>query len=109
MKLRALYLLIPLFAVNLAFAQEAEILFTQGEKLCSDGKFSDAYFNFTKYLEYNPDSAKGYISRGNTAIFLNKISEAVRDFKKEIELQPDNYRVSSGLGEGNAHHHRYSR
>ena len=83
---------LPLIATPLPASIPKEINhFEQGEQyLWRDENYVKAIDSFTKYINLNPNDAMGYEKRGNSYQELKRYQEALQDYNKAIELNPDN-------------------
>ena len=71
------------------------IKFTQATNLLREGKFSEMKNICEDLVEISPDNPKGYICKGIALGFTSKNKrksrEALRNFTKAIEIDPENY------------------
>ena len=69
----------------------------QSYKLISEGKFSEAEKICDELIEISPDNPNGYVCKGISLGFTGKNKrksrEAIRNFTKAIEINPENYQI----------------
>ena len=69
----------------------------QSNKLISEGKFSEAEKICDELIEISPDNPNGYVCKGISLGFTSKNKrksrEAIRNFTKAIEINPENYQI----------------
>jgi len=64
----------------------AEALFLHAEELISKKKFSEAFKLFDLVLKHNSNEAKFYATRGQLALVLGRLDQALRDLDTAIKL-----------------------
>lgn len=70
--------------------------FEKAEKAYKEKDFENAVEHFTNAIEVSPNIAEIHYQRGITYFHLKKLSLALVDFDKAVELEPENpYRYSS--------------
>ncbi|MBT3666917.1 MAG: tetratricopeptide repeat protein, partial [Opitutae bacterium] len=69
-------LLILLFSSVALYAQDADKIFSNGEKAFAEGKYQDAEKSFGQVLEKDPDNYKVLRAQADTKIKLEKFQEA---------------------------------
>ncbi|MBM3253421.1 MAG: tetratricopeptide repeat protein, partial [Candidatus Omnitrophica bacterium] len=85
----ALVLVILLVIANrCVYAQSAEEVLNKGTTYMKEGKVSEAIMEFTKAIQMNPSSLKGYFARGIAHGTNGNFGEALSDFNKVIEINP---------------------
>ena len=57
-----------------------------------------AIYLWTKSLRLNPNQPNIYFSRGEALLQLDKVKDAISDFKKCISLDPSYFNAYSSLG-----------
>ncbi len=65
-----------------------------GIRQYNDGKLAEALQSFDRVVQENPAMAEAYYYRGLCSLGLSKIEAAKADFKKLIELDPNNSHAS---------------
>ena len=67
----------------------------QASKLISEGKFSEAKTICDELIEISPDNPNSYICKGIALGYsskkIRKSREALKNFTKAIEIEPENY------------------
>ena len=67
----------------------------RAEKLLSEGKFSEAETICDELIEISPDNPNSYICKGIALGYsskkIRKSREALKNFTKAIEIEPENY------------------
>ena len=97
-------LLLPLLtALALPIAVNAEVTndyilkANQSKKLFSERKFSEMTKICNELIEISPDNPNGYVCKGISLGFTSKNKrksrEAIRNFTKAIEINPENYQI----------------
>src|SRR5205807_4634362 len=56
-------------------------------------KLNEALADFSKSVELAPQSASGYIGRGEVEMIQRQLDAAIADFNKALESAPDNLSV----------------
>ena len=93
-------LLIPLFAaitfptiVNAELTKDYFLKFSQAKTLLNQGNFSKAEKICDKMIETSPEGKWGYLCKGSSIVLSGKRKkrEALKNFTKAIELDPEFY------------------
>ena len=79
-------------------AQEAAMLFEQGQNAHEKGNLNNAVRFYTGAIEKDPNLFQAYYQRGVAFVALEQGASAESDFRKVIQLQPDFARAHRGLG-----------
>jgi arylsulfatase A-like enzyme/Tfp pilus assembly protein PilF len=74
----------------LAFSNLGMVYFSQFQKASDRSFLKPALQNFDKAIQLDPNLSDGYNGRGAVYLALNESKKAVLDFKKVIELKPEN-------------------
>lgn len=61
-------------------------------------KFENAVADFTKYLNFYPNSAEGFYLRGSTYKKWGKSALAVKDFEQALKIKPDFEKAKAEIG-----------
>ena len=61
----------------------------RGIEYFDEGRYEEAFADFTKAIELSPNDAMHYYNRGSAYDSLEKYGEAILDYSKAIELKPD--------------------
>ena len=86
----------------------AVMAFQKGKKLSKKaGHEEEAFVELTKAIEKYDRHAQAYERRGNVNLILKKYSDAARDFKKTIGLDPSNPMGYFGLSKVNRFNSEY--
>lgn len=89
-----------LFAVVESEHKDSElILETISRAFMQSLRYGPAYSCLNRWLEYNPKSAKAHHWRGWVLERVNNPELAMKDYKKALELDPDNVRIRLRIGE----------
>lgn len=82
----------------------AVLLFQKGKKLSKEsGQEKEAYVELTKAIEKYDKHAMAYEKRGNINLTLKKYSDATRDFKKTVAIDPSNPMAYYGIAQVHIH------
>src|ERR1700682_442020 len=91
-----LFFILIIFLDSELKAQDAEAVYLQGEDAFSKNDLVNAEKYYSDYIKKAPDSAKGYVSLGNTLILLKKPEDAVKQFNIAVQIDPLYYKAYSG-------------
>lgn len=64
-------------------------LFNQGLYQLSLGQFESAIFYLTEAIQENPTFTLAYIKRAKALLVLDRYHEAMADYRKALEIDPD--------------------
>ena len=83
-------------AVNAELTNDYILKANQSKKLISEGKFSEAITICDELIEISPDNQYGYDCKGWALFWTSKNKskikrEAIKNFTKAIEINPENY------------------
>ena len=70
-------------------SQQLAVIKNYADEQFNQGQFSAAETSYTQYLLHRAQDIEVLFSRGLTKRYLKKFSEALTDFSKVIELNPD--------------------
>jgi len=85
--------------VRLAHPGEAQRMFlVEGEILSQIDWNEEAFKLYSEYLENQPDDIEILYARALVAERLDRLDQAEQDFKKVLEIDPDNARALNALG-----------
>ena len=85
--------------VRLAHPGEAQRMFlVEGEILSQIDWNEEAFKLYSEYLENQPDDLEILYARALVAERLDRLDQAEQDFKKVLEIDPDNTRALNALG-----------
>ena len=97
-------LLLPLLAalalptvINAEVTNDYILKVNQSKKLFSERKFAEMTKICNELIEISPDNPNGYVCKGISLGFTSKNKrksrEAIRNFTKAIEINPENYQI----------------
>jgi tetratricopeptide (TPR) repeat protein len=85
----AILVLIGALVVNYLLKKPSPSFLEEGQVAYLDSRFEDARDKFTFAIAREPQNPEAYIGRGFASIKLGKPDDAIVDFEKAIELDPD--------------------
>lgn len=86
-------------SVRLAHPAEVQRLFlVEGEMLTQANHKTEAYALYSAYLASQPDDTEILYARALLAENLDKVDSAENDFRRVLEIEPDNTRSLNALG-----------
>ena len=71
--------------------------FKFGNKLAKHGLWKEAYYRYTRALKSGPDKASIHNNIAISLEYQNKLREAEAEYKKALELDPDNEYIKRNL------------
>jgi tetratricopeptide (TPR) repeat protein len=80
--------LVIVFFVNFCFAQDAETLFNNAQKLYENDKVKEAIVEYSKALSVDSEHMNSLLRRGFAYSQTEQYELAVKDFSKIIEMKP---------------------
>jgi Tfp pilus assembly protein PilF len=79
--------------------KEAEILPVLGMSQLNSGKYQDAITTLTKAIEIGAGTDNTYYHRGLSYFGTGDKANATADFKKALDINPQNQQVRAKMGE----------
>ena len=76
-------------AVGCSSLSEAERAYNKGTDIFRQGLFEGAVPHYTTAIQLDPNYADAYSSRGGLYSILGQYEDALQDFEKAIQLDPD--------------------
>jgi Flp pilus assembly protein TadD len=70
----------------------------RGKELLSKGYYKEAFAEFNKAIDFNPENADAYGNRGIILMLEGDRTKAIADYNKAIELDPNNAAVYFNRG-----------
>ncbi|MEK7724537.1 MAG: tetratricopeptide repeat protein [Acidobacteriota bacterium] len=81
-----------------SFFQIQESDFEVGFKAFNKGDYESAVYYYTKHIGKFPNDEVGYYNRGLAYNFQKKFQQAIADFNKTLQLNPQYWKAYSGRG-----------
>ena len=78
--------------------QRAQKQFDESMKLMRPGSYQLAIDGFSRALNIWPNHAESYLERANAYRVLNRDDDALADFEKAVDLNPNLYRAYAAMG-----------
>jgi hypothetical protein len=75
------------------------MLMQQGMRYYYQGQYLEALSNYQDFIKLNPSLATGYISLGSIYLQLGLPNDAIKQWQKALELEPDNAQVKVFLNQ----------
>lgn len=75
-----------------------DAMFKDGKNLLKNESYQQAVECFTTVVETEPNFAEGYNQRAIAYFMLEEWSQAIRDCKRTISLNPDHFGAFAGMG-----------
>jgi Flp pilus assembly protein TadD len=84
--------------IILAEAPQHFIFVEQGWEQAEKGNYDEAIRYFTKALNFNPNHAEAYYSRGTAHFHKGQYDQAISDFDKALEINPNDAKAYYNRG-----------
>lgn len=93
-----LILVLWVFLVQLSYAQEANVLFVEGNKLYKQENYTEAIDSYQKIIAQEKQSIDVYFNLANAYYRTNKVAQAIYYYEKALQIDVNNKDIQINLG-----------
>ncbi len=85
-------------------AEEIDICYYKAAAQYAGGAYDDAIETYTALIDYDKKNAEAYFLRGSVYLNQGKTDKALKDYKKAVEADMNNYEMYEGIYQNLANH-----